>query len=386
MDKIKLRKHAIMMYLNGRRTVDICNTVNRNRPWFYKWLKRYQSNPKGDWFLEQSRRPHTIHTRINKDLENIVIQIRKELENTLYSQIGAISIQWELEKLNIELPPIWTINRIIKRHELTRKRNKPRKRQNEYPDYGVFYTHQLDLVGPRYIKRSGKVYFCNIIDTDTHCVHVNPIKNKASKGVLDTLVRFWKQFGIPDYLQMDNELSFRGSNRHSHSFGKLIRFALSQDVTPVFIPPGEPWRNGIIEKFNDTFDKKFFRTQVFKDFDYLVLQANKFETFHNLNYHYSANQNRTPVEMHTLNFPIYYIDKNYDIQDDISLESGDIVLIRFIRSNRKLNIFGETFLVKPELIYNYVEAIISVKGQALKIYLDNKFVQEFPYLVPVDLM
>lgn len=386
MDEIKLRKQAMVMYLSGHTPTDICNELNKSRPWFYKWLKRYQANHKDDWFIEQSRRPHTVDKKIDRDIENQVIQIRQKLENTSYSQIGAISIQWEFKKLNIEPPPVWTIDRIIKKHNLTRKKLKSSKKQNEYPDYGSFYTHQLDLVGPRYIKNAGKFYFCNIIDTNTHCVHVNPVQNKASLGVVNAIVRFWKQFGIPEYLQMDNELSFRGSNRHPHSFGKLIRFALSNNVTPVFIPQAEPWRNGIIEKFNDTFDKKFFRTQIFKDADDLAASAKTFETFHNLNYRYRANNNQIPVDVHKMNQNDSYLEKDYEIPEYIPLESGDIIVIRFIRSDRKLNIFGETFMLDPDLIYNYVKAFISIECQALKIYSDNKLIQEFPYFVPVDWM
>ena len=386
MDEIKLRKQAVVMYLSGHTPAGICNELNKSRPWFYKWLKRYQANHKDDWFIEQSRRPHTVDKKIDRDIENRVIQIRQKLENISYAQIGAISIQWEFKKLNIEPPPVWTIDRIIKKHNLTRKKLKSSKKQNEYPDYGSFYTHQLDLVGPRYIKNAGKFYFCNIIDTNTHCVHVNPVRNKASLGVVNAVVRFWKQFGIPDYLQMDNELSFRGSNRHPHSFGKLIRFALSNNVTPVFIPQAEPWRNGIIEKFNDTFDKKFFRTQIFKDADYLAASAKTFETFHNLNYRYRVNNNQTPVDVHKMNQNDSYLEKDYEIPEYIPLESGDIIVIRFIRSDRKLNIFGETFVLNPDLIYNYVEAFISIECQALKIYSDNKLIQKFPYVVPVDWM
>jgi len=386
MDEIKLRKQAVVMYLSGHTPAGICNELNKSRPWFYKWLKRYQANHKDDWFIEQSRRPHTVDKKIDRDIENRVIQIRQKLENISYAQIGAISIQWEFKKLNIEPPPVWTIDRIIKKHNLTRKKLKSSKKQNEYPDYGSFYTHQLDLVGPRYVKNAGKFYFCNIIDTNTHCVHVNPVQNKASLGVVNAVVRFWKQFGIPDYLQMDNELSFRGSNRHPHSFGKLIRFALSNNVTPVFIPQAEPWRNGIIEKFNDTFDKKFFRTQIFKDADYLAASAKTFETFHNLNYRYRVNNNQTPVDVHKMNQNDSYLEKDYEIPEYIPLESGDIIVIRFIRSDRKLNIFGETFVLNPDLIYNYVEAFISIECQALKIYSDNKLIQKFPYVVPVDWM
>jgi putative transposase len=66
---------------------------------------------------------------------------------------------------------------------------------------------------------------------------------------------------------MDNEMSFRGSNRYPRSLGIVLRLALSQGVTPIFIPPSEPWRNGVIEKFNSTMDKYFFSKQKVSSFE-----------------------------------------------------------------------------------------------------------------------
>lgn len=387
MDEIEIRKKAIIMYLAHNKPTDIYKTLHRSRPWFYKWLKRYEADPKGNWFLEHSRRPHLIHRVLDKSVENLIIEIRRKLERTVYAQIGAISIQWELKKLNIDPPPVWTIDRIIKKHNLTHKKPKISKKQNEYPGYGLAFTHQLDIVGPRYLQKSRrKFYFSNIIDTNTHCVHINPIRNKASDGIINTVISFWQQFGIPDYLQMDNELSFRGSNRHPHSFGKLIRFALLKGVTPVFIPQAEPWRNGIIEKFNDTFDKKFFRNQTFTSFEHLTECAKDFESFHNTCYRYSVHNNQTPLDVHRKNRITNYLNNEYQIPAYIPIVDGEIIVIRFIRSDRKLNIFGETFLVKQELVYNYVKAVILIKAQALKVYCDNQLIQQFPYYVPVDWM
>jgi len=383
MDSIELRKQAILMYLHNTNISDVCRALKCSRPWLYKWIKRYQSNPRGEWYSEYSRRPHAIHPGVDSERENLIVKIRRNLEKTAYAQIGAVSIQWELQKLQIEPLPIWTINRIIKKHGLVLKEKKPGKRLNKYPNYGVDAIHQMDLIGPRYIKNQ-RVYFCNIIAADSHCVHVNRIPSKASHEILPAIIRFWQQFGIPDYFQMDNELSFRGSNRYPHSFGQLIRFVLSQGVTPIFIPVREPWRNGIIEKFNDTFDKKFFRIQTFANLEALVKQSAKFEQFHNRNYRYSVNQNQVPIQVHRLNHPTRYLDKDYQLPDDIPLESGKIILIRFIRSDLRLNIFGEVFQVRPELVYRYVEAIISIEGQSLCVYADNQLVKQFPYYVPVD--
>lgn len=83
--------------------------------------------------------------------------------------------------------------------------------------------------------------------------------SKRDIDIVQAMVAGWQRLGIPQFLQVDNELSFRGSNRYPHSFGLLIRLCLYLQVEIVFIPPGEPWRNGIVERFNDVYDKLFFR-------------------------------------------------------------------------------------------------------------------------------
>jgi len=85
---------------------------------------------------------------------------------------------------------------------------------------------------------------------------------------------------MPDYLQMDNELSFKGSNRHPRSLGILLRTAICNGVTPIFIPVAEPWRNGVVEKFNETVQKHFLSTQ-FISLEEMQLKAKEFTEFHN---------------------------------------------------------------------------------------------------------
>jgi hypothetical protein len=69
--------------------------------------------------------------------------------------------------------------------------------------------------------------------------------------------------GIPDFLQLDNELCFCGSNRYPRSFGIVLKLCPLLGIEVVFSPIGEPWRNGAVESFNDTYNRRFFRTQWF---------------------------------------------------------------------------------------------------------------------------
>jgi len=56
--------------------------------------------------------------------------------------------------------------------------------------------------------------------------------------------------------------------------------------------------------------------------------------------------------------------------------------LSFRGSNRKLNIFGETFKVSKDLVYSYVEAVIATKIHALNIYLGDELVDTFQYPIP----
>lgn len=281
-----------------------------------------------------------------------------------------------------EAPPeIWTINRVIKRNKLKRQPEKRKSKNHEYPCGDYLNVQQMDFVGPRYITNYGRIYWLNIIDVDTHCVHVNPVKGKAAENVLPCLIRFWQDFGRPDYLQLDNELSFRGSNRYPHSFGEIIKFSLTQKVTVLFIPPREPWRNGVIEKFNDTFDKKFFRKKIFTDYEDMITKAREFEDFHNKYHRYKAIGNKTPIDEFTKNGHKSFLDKNYKLPEQISVDEGEIILVRFIRSDQKLDIFGEKFILPKETVYSYVMAVICIEIHSLKVYLDDKLIAEFRYII-----
>lgn len=268
MDEEKMRQKAIELFQSGGKVSEICRELNKSRKWFYKWRKRFISKPLEEWYKDESKVPKHFPKKRSYQIEQKILAVRKKLQAEKYAQIGAISIQYEFFSQGKAIPAVWTINRVLKAHGLVKKKSSGYKSKNlPYPGTKYISVHQMDFVGPRYIKGFGRIYSLNIIDTETHFVHINAISGKSVKYVIPSVVRFWKQYGFPDYLQMDNELSFRGSNKYPRSFGKLIRFALSQDVSVIFIPVSEPWRNGIIEQFNDKFDKYFYRKNVFADLE-----------------------------------------------------------------------------------------------------------------------
>lgn len=223
----------------------------------------------------------------------------------------------------------------------------------------------------------------DIIDTENHYAGVYPLKDKSSKSIAAALIDFWTTYSMPDYLQMDNELSFRGSNRYPRSLGLVLRLALSLGITPIFIPPAEPWRNGIIEKFNHNMLKHFFSTQRFSTLNDIEQKAREFSGFHNQNHRYSSQGGKTP-NMLVDKSNIYKLTKRINLDKPIPLEVGKIIFIRFIRSDNVLKILNSKFHVNKQLSYTYVIAEIIVEKHVLIVSQDNNIHHVFPFEMPVD--
>ena len=386
MTEYELRQEAIRRYLTGEKVLKIAQSLKKSRKWLHTWIKRFNEKKDSDWFKDLSKAPLNIQKTLTEEIEQHILLIRKDLMNEKMAQIGAISIQYEFEKRGIKPPPdVWTINRVIKKYGLSKQPSNHKKTK----DFPVLYwhVHQMDLVGPRYIKGDGKFYSINIIDITTHSCFVKAVRTKSSIGIVEALATFWKTHGFPDALQIDNELAFRGSNRYPRSFGAVIRFALSQGVAVIFIPVAEPWRNGIIEKFNDTYQLRFLRAYSFDSLEQLSQKEQSFIDFHNSNHRYSSQSNKTPNEVKALQMPaILYKGIGHlpslKNEIDIPLNTGCIYYIRFIRSDLKLYLPNEIFVIKDSLKYSYVVAEINIENHSLVIWQNSAIIQIIPYDIP----
>ena len=120
MDETTLRKMAIEEFLKGKSPTSVYRDLGRSRPWFYKWLHRYQSQ-EDDWFQDRSKAPHDHPNQTPEDIQKLVTNIRLQLEENPFAQIGVSAIKWECQKLGVAPPPDRTINRILQRAGLVKK-------------------------------------------------------------------------------------------------------------------------------------------------------------------------------------------------------------------------------------------------------------------------
>jgi hypothetical protein len=143
----------------------------------------------------------------------------------------------------------------------------------------------------------------------------------------------------------------------------------------------EPWRNGVVEKFNDHYQQRFLDKIPMATQADLMTRSLAFEQRHNSIYRYSKLGGKTPMKaLMASKLKLRFPEKEKAPRHRLKKpETGRYHLVRFIRSNRMLNIFGEMFRVPIELEQEYVVATIDVKEQKLKLYLEKTEVEEFDY-------
>jgi putative transposase len=378
------RIFAVQRFKGGESPESICTSLGKSRSWLYKWIGRHLEND-NTWSESRSRRPINVSTYTSAEIEEIVKMVRLNLYNQdLF--YGAQAIHWEMEELGVKpLPSIRTINRILSRNELTHRRTgKYEAKGTAYPKLPSLLpnqTHQADLVGPCYLKGPVRFYSLNVVDTATVRCGLYPSPSKSGQSILDGIWAIWTRMGIPNHIQIDNAMSFFGSPTHPRGMGPLIRLCLHNDVEPWFIPMAEPWRNGMIENFNDRYQQMFLGKVLMATEGDLKAGSLIFEQRHNSRYRYSKLGGKTPLKALAasntkLRFPTAVDAPRHRLKKP---ETGKYHLVRLIRSDLKLNVFGEIFRVPPELQLEYVVATINVKEQKLKLFLDKTQVDEFRY-------
>jgi len=338
-----------------------------------------------NWYKEQSRAPKTKLNKTDYDMEQVILETREYLTSKPYYQYGPQAVYYALSQKGIEPPPVWTIARIFKRHNITNSKRKtayiPKGKAYPYGNYAL--CQQMDFVGPRYLRSKTRFYFHNLICCDTHFSQVSVYDNQSAENVCKSLIRFWKAAGLPDFLQMDNYLSFWGSLIRPNALGKVIRLCLHFGVIPIFIPVREPWRNGIIEHFNQKMQSAVLSAGEYTSIQELQTASNRFSKTHNQTHYYSSQKGMTPNKcMEYLNYPLAPMDKEYDLrQKQLPLEPGEIHDIRFIRSDLKFNIFGLTYTLPEETKYEYIKGTIITDEHRLIIFKDQKYVTEFEFIL-----
>ncbi|PZS24076.1 MAG: hypothetical protein DLM61_23085 [Pseudonocardiales bacterium] len=356
--EIELRREAARRRLAGESPRAIARDLGRTRQWVAKWAARYDPHDPA-WAEGRSRAPKRVANRTAADIEAQVLEVRARLEENPWAQVGAPAIAWELSKLGALVPPRRTIEEILQRAGATR-RERPGRRASKGIPYpapavrGPGDVVQVDLVGPRHLDGGVRFHALNQIDVASHHAGIEIVTDRADERVLGALHALWGRHGVPRRIQFDNGGPFVSPT----GIGEIVRVCLHQGATPVFVPPREPWRQGTIERFNNTFDQRFFRQERFSGLEHLSQRASAFERFHNAQHRYSATGGHVPDETTTSSTPcapraLEELPAGWPTR-------GKVEFIRFIRSDQRLRVLGRAIAMPDGSAYQYVTATLDL--------------------------
>ncbi len=374
MNEQELRREAVRRRQAGETTEEVADALGRTGRWVRKWVARHAAAEAGqDWAQSRSRAPKYSPRRTPDRLRQQVLEARSRLEANPMSQYGALAIAWELQLLGVEpVPEVWTINRILADAGVTRRR----RRSPGYTSKGAPYPHplttgpgeyhQADLIGPRNLDGGIGFHAFNLIDVGTHTAASEIIDILRPTTIAASLATIWRRVGLPKVVQFDNHSNLRGAiPPRASTFGPVVATCLDLGVTARFAPLREPWRNGIVEHFNDVWDKSFFRTARHPDLTILKERTSTFETFHNARHRYSAHHGASPNEMRA-GLALRLPSAGYTPPTRLPAK-GRIEAVRYVRSDGLINLWGHKITLPEDQTYQYITALISVRAKQLRI-------------------
>jgi len=214
-------------------------------------------------FSDRSRAPHRTR-RTATNLEDLVLQSRKELAQSDLGAIGAEAIHQALQDQGVgQIPSVRTINRILGRRgaldSKKRTRRPPPPTGWYLPDVaaGQAELDSIDIVEGLVIQDGPQVEVLNAISLHGGLPASWPVESPVTSALtVSSLVEHWRAVGLPGYAQFDNDMIFHGTHRYPDALGRVLRLCLSLGVVPVLVPPRETGFQAMIESYNGWWQTK----------------------------------------------------------------------------------------------------------------------------------
>jgi transposase InsO family protein len=304
-DLLRERKLAMMQLQQGKSMTEVSQNLDRSISWVSKWHQRFHEE---GWsgLRDRSRAPKNRPNRLSQSVRQAICEARLELEaeaalGTGLKYIGGRAVRTRLNEKGMRpLPGVSTIERILREAGLTRNKKKASSPEVDYPHLQPTATHKLCQVDifPRYLQGGQHVACFNALDVVSRYPTGQAFKQQRSKDAAGFLLHVWRELGVAQYTQVDNEGCFSGGFTHPYVLGKVVRLALAVGTELVFSPVYHPQSNGYVERFHQDYDRHVWQDTYLADLEYVQRQADRF--FHNYRQRrdHTALNEQTPQACH----------------------------------------------------------------------------------------
>jgi len=351
-------------------------------PTVQRWVRRAEGCElkEVDW----SNRPCVPHHTHRTDAfrEDRVLSLRQQLrtESDL-GEFGAEAIQREWLKQGWTDPPsVRTIGRILER----RGALDGQKRVRRAPPPPGWYLPEVasarseldsfDVVEGLVIEGGTEVRVLNGISLHGGLVVSWPMNTIRTTDVMTALAEHWRAFGLPSFAQFDNDTLFQGAHQFADSIGRVIRFCLSLEVTPVFAPPLETGFQAAIESFNARWQAKVWHRFHHDSLADLQVRSSRYIQAHRLR---SAPRIEAAPRRHS--FP-----PRWHWREKEPLAGGKLIYLRRTNDRGAVSLLGHSFNVHSAWTHRLVRCEVNFTANKIHFFaLRRREPAEQPLLTEV---
>lgn len=353
-----LRKTAIHLLRSGKSPAEVAQELDRSLAWVYKWRKRFFAERDWQALNDKPHAPKHRPKKLPEAVRRAIREARSELEAEAdepgkLSYIGAYAVQARLRKKRISpLPSITSIERELRAAQMTRPRKSSEAPEICYPRLQPkqpLDLIQVDIV-PHYLPGGPCVSCFNAIDVVSHYPTGQPSLTKRSADAVNFLLHVWREIGIPEFTQVDNESCFSGGFTHPGVLGKVLRLALLVGTQLVFSPVRHPESNGTIERFHQDYSKNVWDKIELPDFQAVQQHSPAFFEAYRHSAHHSALMGHCPADLHPASLT-GSLPEDFCLPGRLPLTVGQVHFIRRVSKDGKvriLNLDWEAPLTQPD--------------------------------------
>jgi transposase InsO family protein len=284
--------------VEGRSKSEVARDYRVSRRWVQKLVARYRAD--GELAFEpRSRRPHRSPQRIDDDLEQDIVELRKSLtEQGL--DAGAATIAFHLGQRRGRSPAASTIWRVLVRRGfvVAQPHKRPRSSIIRFQAEQPNERWQADITHWQ-LADGTEVQILNFLDD--HSRLALACDTRTSFKAADIVASFHvaaARHGFPATLLTDNAAVFTGASR-GHGWVALERELVGLGIRLRHSRPYHPQTCGKVERFHQTLKKWLTRQPTAATLADLQAQLDTFRDYYNTRRPHRALHRHTPHQAYT---------------------------------------------------------------------------------------
>jgi hypothetical protein len=369
-DEIRDRRLAFRLFDKGKSPIHMLKQLGRSSSWLFKWKQRFEQD---GWAALDgaSRSPQRSPQQYSAATVKLVVRLRRRLEKAAAGLIGPRAIREELRRHHRlkPLPSLSTIKRWLREHRPAEVRAEDAK-PPYYPQPRVadeWVIQSCDWIA-RYLPGGDKVFAFHTVDWQSYDLSQTLRTDKNTHSAVEHLLESCLTVGWPDFLQLDNDAAFTGLGRRPRVFGHFVRLALYVGIELIFIPPGEPKRNSLVERINGLWASSFWDKNHFASRTAFRRKSGKFLAWYQT-YAPPALGGLQVAEAVRQTKRCHLRRRQFrQLPEELPLTAGRVHFIRRVSPQGEISLLKESWPVSRRLAGQYVWATLDTRRRELRIY------------------